>query len=60
MVPSNPSEKKRRRTNYNFSAAATVTVKPGIVGQNGTQQNIQTTSSFFTILSPTEGPLPHT
>ena len=31
MVPSNPSEKNRRRTNYNFSAAVTVTVKLGIL-----------------------------
>ena len=45
IVPSNPSGKKgRSRTSYNFSAAATVTVKLGVVGQNGTQQNIQTTS----------------
>lgn len=45
IVPSNPSGKKRRsRTSYNFSAAAAVTVKLGVVGQNRTQQNIQTTS----------------
>ena len=47
-------------TTFCCSYSHTATVKLGVAGQNGTQQNTQTTSSFFTILSPTEGPLPHT